>query len=266
LALDERLRNNSANLDPEVRRFYEDMIAVVESELKEPVESGVRIWSMYNHGFIVKTPTIIFAFDLVDGYKVWDYELRDSILDQIDVLYITHRHDDHRDLSVIKTIKDNGGEVVMPEEDQPGDFGTIYVSPGQELDIAGLQTKVFDGLHGVIPVRIYQVTTLEGLVFMHTGDNQTSETLPDGVKVDVLFLNAWVNESGSTEPAFGMRNSIKKLGPRLTIPGHIQELGHHYDPNDIKGRLSFMRVLIADDVPLPGVVSFQVWGEHCDFP
>jgi L-ascorbate metabolism protein UlaG (beta-lactamase superfamily) len=242
------------------------MIAVVESELNEPVESGVRIWSMYNHGFIVKTPSIIFAFDLVDGYKVWDYQLPDSVLDQIDVLYITHRHDDHRDLSVIKTIKDNGGEVVMPEEDQPGDFGTIYVYPGQELDIAGLQTKVFDGLHGVIPVRVYQVTTAEGLVIMHTGDNQTSETLPDGVKVDILLLNAWVNESGSTQPAIGMRNSIKKLGPRLTIPGHIQELGHHYDPSDIKGRLAFKEVLIADDVPLPGVVSFQVWGEHCDFP
>jgi L-ascorbate metabolism protein UlaG (beta-lactamase superfamily) len=266
LAFDKTLRNNTANFDPAVSEFYENMMRHMEEDFNEPVLSGMRIWLMYNHGFIVKTPSATFAFDLVHGYPQWDYRIPDSILEQIQVLFISHRHGDHRNLELIKTVKDFGGEVVMPIEDKPGDFGTIYLSPDQELTIAGLQVKAYDGLHELIPLRIYQVVTPEGLTIMHTGDNQTSETLPSGVKVDILLLNAWVNESGFDTPVAGMRNSIDKLGPRLTIPGHIQELSHHYDPNDIRGRLAYIRVIAVDAVPLPGEVSFQVWGEHCDFP
>ena len=49
----------------------------VESEITEPVASGVRIWSMYNHGFIIKTPSTVLAFDLVHGYPPWDYQIPD---------------------------------------------------------------------------------------------------------------------------------------------------------------------------------------------
>ena len=139
-------------------------------------------------------------------------------------------------------------------------------SADEELTLAGLHIKAYAGLHGDIPVRMYVVTTPEGLTIMHTGDNQTSETLPEGVKVDILLLNAWVNESGSDSPVDGMRNSINKLNPKLTILGHIQELGHVYDPSSITSRLSFEAPLAVDDGSLPGIVSVQVWGEHCDFP
>jgi hypothetical protein len=110
------------------------------------------------------------------------------------------------------------------------------------------------------------VTTPEGVTIMHTGDNQTSETLPDGVTVDILLLNAWVNESGFSSPEVGMTNSINKLTPKLTILGHIQELGHSYDPASIYSRLSFEAPLAVAEMPLPGDVSVQIWGEHCDFP
>ena len=266
LALDEYLKNNLSTIDPDIEEFYENMMGYVKSEISEPVLTGVRIWSMYNHGYIVKTPSTTFAFDLIDGIRQWDYQIPDSILEQIQVLFVSHRHDDHRDLSVMNAIKGFSGEVVMPLEDKPGDFGTIYLSPGQELTVTGLQVKAYDGLHGGIPVRIFQVTTPEGLTIIHTGDNQTSDTLPDGVTVDILLLNAWVNESGSVSAIVGMRNSINKLTPRLTIPGHIHELGHRYDPSDIKGRVPFEWPLAVDDVPLPGEVSVQIWGERCDFP
>jgi L-ascorbate metabolism protein UlaG (beta-lactamase superfamily) len=266
LALDEYLKNNLSTIDPDISALYENMMGYVESEINDPVLTGVRIWSMYNHGYIVKTPSTTFAFDLINGYRQWNYRIPDSILEQIQVLFVSHRHDDHRDLSIIKAIKGFGGEVVMPSEDKPGDFGTIYPSPGQELTVAGLQVKAYDGLHGTIPVRIFQITTPEGLTIMHTGDNQTSDTLPDGVTVDILLLNAWVNDSGSASAIVGMRNSINKLTPRLTIPGHIHELGHRYDPSDIMGRVPFEWPLAVDDVSLPGEVSVQIWGEHCDFP
>ena len=266
LELDAFLLDDSLNWRSDMVDFYSSMMGFVESEITEPVASGVRIWSMYNHGFIIKTPSTVLAFDLVHGYPPWDYQIPDSILEQIQVLFISHRHEDHRDMGIVRAIMAFGGKVVVPVEDSGASKDLISASADEELTLAGLQIKAYDGLHAEIPVRMFVVTTPEGLVIMHTGDNQTSETLPDGLTVDILLLNAWVNESGSASAIVGMQNSIKKLNPGLTILGHIQELGHYYAPSDVKSRLSFEDPLAADNGLLPGYVSVQVWGEHCDFP
>ena len=233
LALNEYLKDDASIWDENLITLYEDMMSIVASEIGEPVASGVRIWSMYNHGFIIKTPSTVFAFDLIHGYSGWEYQLPDAILEQIQVLFISHGHGDHQEYSITRGILDFGGEVVAPLENKSVAFDNIYLAPDEQVTVAGLHVKAYDGLHGGIPLRIYQVTTPEGLIIMHTGDNQTSETLPEGVTVDILFLNAWVNESGSNSPIIGMSNSINKLTPKLTIPGHIQELGHTYDPSSI---------------------------------
>lgn len=265
LALDTYLKDDSSRYNPDVMAFYGNMMDLVASEIAEPVTFGVRIWSMYNHGFIVKTPSSVFAFDLVQGYPSWNYQIPDSILNQIQVLFLSHKHDDHWDRTIIKEITDLGGKVVEPMEEKIAGYDFVYLSPDEETTQAGLQIKAFDGLHGGIPVRMYFVTTPEGFTIFHTGDNQTSETLPEGLTVDILLLNAWVNESGSASPVIGARNSIKKLNPKLTILGHIQEMSHTYDPSDPKSRLSFEAPLKVDDGSLPGVVSVQIWGEPCDF-
>jgi L-ascorbate metabolism protein UlaG (beta-lactamase superfamily) len=266
LDLDAYLKDDSLNWRADMVDFYSNMIGFVEYEITEPVASGVRIWSMYNHGFIIKTPSTIFAFDLVHGYAPWDYQIPDSILEQVQVLFISHRHADHNDMGIIRAITAFGGKVVMPAEDSRANKELVGLSADEETTLAGLQIKAYDGLHADIPVRMFVVTTPEGLTIMHTGDNQTSETLPEGLAVDILLLNAWVNESGSASPIIGMHNSIKKLSPELTILGHIQELSHFYAPSDVKSRLSFEAPLAADNGLLPGYLSVQVWGEQCNFP
>lgn len=266
LALDAFLKDSSKIRSPELIAFYGNMMSFVESEIAEPVTSGVRIWSMYNHGFIVKTPSTVFAFDLLNGYSSWHYTLPDAILKQIQVLFISHRHDDHRDMELVRAVMAFGGKVVVPVEDSLVNDEFVPMSPGEELTLAGLHIKAYDGLHADIPVRMFVVTTPEGVTIMHTGDNQTSETLPNGVKPDILLLNAWVNEDGSVSPVIGIHNSIRKLAPQLTILGHIQELSHLYDPYNNTSRLSFEAPLATDDGSAPGDLSVQVWGEHCDFP
>lgn len=266
LALDSYLKDDSNCCTPDMITFYRNMMGLVESEITEPVTSGVRIWSMYNHGFIVKASSSVFAFDLIPGYVSWQYKIPDAILEQIQVLFISHTHGDHSDYETNRAIIDLGGQVVMPEEDKQLSLDLVYMSADQELTLAGLHVKAYEGLHGDIPVRMYVVTTPEGFTIMHTGDNQTSETLPDGLAVDILLLNGWVNESGSASPEDGVRNCINKLNPKLTILGHIQELGHQYNPSDPKSRLSYEDPLAVDDGSLPGEVSVQIWGEHCDFP
>jgi len=190
LDLDGYLKDDSSRWNPDIITLYGNMMSIVESEITEPVTAGVRIWSMYNHGFIVKTPSSVFAFDLVPGYPSWKYQIPPSVLDQIQVLFLSHKHDDHWDRMIIKEISDRGGIVIEPVEEKIAGYDYVYLAPNEESTQAGLQIKAYDGLHGGIPVRMYGVTTPEGFTIMHTGDNQTSEYLPDGLKVDILLLNA----------------------------------------------------------------------------
>lgn len=266
LELDAYLKDDSLNWKPDMVDLYRNMIDFVDLEITEHVASGARIWSMYNHGFIIKTPSTVIAFDLVHGYAPWRYQIPDSILEQIDVLFISHGHEDHRDMGIMRKIMAFGGKVVVPMEGSQVNENMIPLAADGEVTVDGLQVKAYDGLHADLPVRMFFVTTPEGLTIMHTGDNQTSETLPDRLTVDILLLNAWVNESGSASAIVGTQNSIKKLSPKLTILGHIQELGHYYAPGDMKSRLAFETALAPDDGLLPGYVSVQIWGEHCDYP
>jgi len=42
------------------------------------------------------------------------------------------------------------------------------------------------------------------------------------------------------------------------IPGHIQEMGHDYDPNDIRGRVTYEEAYEVDDIPLDTKVMVKI--------
>jgi L-ascorbate metabolism protein UlaG (beta-lactamase superfamily) len=258
LALDNILKNDSSRTSTQMQNFYSSMMEKMSQELHESA-STASIWVMYNHGVIIKTPEIIFAFDLVPGYKGWSSSLLPSeIISKINVLFINHRHGDHYNSSITSTVTDNGGYVVVPSEDSW--MGNIALSPNDTLTLMGLKIKAHDGLHSV-PIRIYEVTTPSGLKIVHTGDNQTSESLPEIDEVDILLLNAWVNESGSSSAVIGMKNSLSKLNPFIMIPGHIQELGHDFNPDEPASRVPYKWAFEVVDEPINSDVMVMAWGE-----
>lgn len=238
-------------------KFYRLMMKKVALEITEPVVSGANIWMIYNHGFVVKTPEVVFAFDLVSFPAVvsdWYPVLPNDIVEQIDALFVTHEHPDHYAWNVVNRLAWED-YVVVPSEMLR--FGNIIpMGAGETATIAGLSVVAHDGLHST-PVRIYEVTTPGGLRFVHTGDNQTSETLPQLEDIDVLMLNAWVNESGLASAQEGMRNCIVKTQPRLTLPGHSWEFGHY--PAD---RRPYAEPLEVMDMDLPGDMFVLAWGER----
>ncbi|HEX9934071.1 MAG TPA: sugar-binding protein, partial [bacterium] len=260
LDLDDILKSDSSRTSQMVSMFYTSMIEKVNNEIKANVVKGASVWMMYNHGYIVKTPTVTFAFDLVDGYSSWSRQLPADLLKRIKVLFISHNHGDHYDASVVNAIINNGGYVVVPSENSY--LGNVGMSPGQALTLSGLDIHAYNGLHGEMPSRIYEVNCPNGLRILFTGDNQTSETLPQVEDIDVLFLNAWVNDSGVGTPVAGMRNSLAKLKPKMMIPGHIQELGHDYKPGDPTGRVIYQWAFEVDDVPVDSKVQVMAWGER----
>lgn len=137
------------------------------------------------------------------------------------------------------------------------DYGGLVINsaPIEPLHIKGLKVNVHFGLHSV-ENRIFEVTTVNGYKILHTGDNQTSEALPLIENIDILLLNASVNESGATYSSYGMRNCINKLKPTLMIPGHFQELFHDAD-NHANYKWSFY----INNGSLPFAVQVMVWGK-----
>lgn len=250
MTLDEILKVESSRDSSNVFEFYSSMMQKVSDEIQDEVFDGIRIWMMYNHGFIIKTPQSTFAFDLIDGYSGWqivrNYELPDNVVNRIDVLFISHEHKDHTDELLIQKIKDNGRLVINTVENEP-------------ILTNGLHVQTHLGLHSV-ENRIFEVTTANGYKIVHTGDNQTSEALPDIENTDVLLLNAWVNESGTTYTSVGMKNCINKLKPALMIPGHIHELWH-----DADSRAVYKWSYFIDNGSLPSSIQVMAWGEVLDF-
>ncbi|MCK4819813.1 hypothetical protein KA005_28875, partial [bacterium] len=259
LALDAILLDDSSRTAQSVFNFYTFMMEKVKKELQEDVSGEAAIWIMYNQGFVIKTSRIVFAFDLVDGYYGWTTYLPPELIKQIKVLFISHCHGDHYDKSVVDTVMAYGGYVVVPSEDSY--MGNVPMAAGDSLTILGLHIKAHYGLHNA-PVRIHEVTCPNGLKFLHTGDNQTSETLPEVDSLDVLLLSAWVNESGSATAVVGMRNCIDRLKPTVMIPGHIQELGHGYSPGNPTSRVPYEWAFEVDDEPVAAEVQVMAWGER----
>ncbi len=255
LNLDEYLKNyeSTRQTRADVADFYKRMISNVRFELRWPVVTGSRIWKMYNHGFIVKTPSSVFAFDLIDGWSN-NYFFQEELLQQIDALFVSHSHGDHSDTLVQKMVRNFGGDV----------FKTSNISAGTTVNADGFQVTAYNGLHSVTNY-IFTVTTSEGLTIMHTGDTQTSRVLPDNVNPDIFLVNAWMNESGSRPATVGVRNAVRKVAPALTIPGHIQELNHAYNPASVKTRVPYAWPLAVDDEPIPGNLSVMAWGERYDY-
>ncbi|MCH7886563.1 MAG: T9SS type A sorting domain-containing protein [Candidatus Marinimicrobia bacterium] len=257
LALENILNNDASRSAQSVSNFYYQMMNKVNTELSETVEKGAAIWMMYNHGFVIKTLNNVFAFDLVDGYSSWSGKLPAELLAQIDVLFYSHNHADHVGSGNIQaSVMNRGGYVVIPFESPI--FGNTPVAAGDNINLLGLEINAYNGLHSAAS-RIYEVTTSSGFKILHTGDNQTSVTLPNVENLDILLLNAWINESGSTSSVIGMRNSINKLKPEVMIPGHIQELGHS---SADRARWGYKSAFAVDDVEIPAQVQVMAWGER----
>lgn len=253
---------------PEVISFYKSRIAKIAAEMQLPVQSGFRVWNLYNHGFIVKTPTTTFAFDLVEGKNGWnDVELPPAILDQISALFISHEHGDHYDETekIPSYIKNHGGAVVYPKLAAPKKSVSLLVDGYETIQIKDLTVNTHAGDHNV-PVLIYEVITADGYKIVHTGDNNDYRDLPELDNIHVLLLNGWVSEADKVGASNldGMKNALLWMKPDVMIPGHFEELGHHRF--DRTGRYHYTEGLILqNDMTQKSKTIVLTWGERLDY-
>ncbi len=250
----------------------------IESIEQTTVTHGARLWKLYNHGFVLRTPTVTVGMDLVRGWRFMDApdeyyglsaEWVERLVNQVDLLTITHNHGDHRDTLVRDRALVRGIPLIMeasifaelpdhpllhrpprdPQGLQPATL-TISTATGHAV-----QLTVYPGHQNAnVPNNVYLIRTPEGITVMHTGDQ--SEDLDwhwiDSVglhhRVDLLLPNCWSND---------MARLVAGVRPRWTIFGHEVEMAHA--PSNREGYWRSFQLFRGQEEPRNLVLG---WGEE----
>jgi len=235
-----------------VQEFFHMRIEKAITDIENTqVDEGAKIWKLYNMGFVVKTKSVTMVFDLVRAVSSdsKDFELSTDIIKrfakQCDVLFVSHKHDDHQDKTVAQIFLDAGKPVVAPDQFWKED--PIYskithlkreANKVQKLKIKKgkikLKVVIYPGHQmAKTDVNVPLVFTPEGINIAHLGDQINEgdfmidydwiDKVSENFHVDIMIPTNWTNE---------LTRIAKGFNPALTIIGHENELGHKVDDRD----------------------------------
>ena len=269
LMLDAVFHDVTAPQRPAVQAFHHSRNLHALEEIKNTkVKEGMKIWKLYDMAAVIRTKTVTVGFDLVRGMsaKAKGFALSDSlmkeIINQCDILFISHQHYDHADIWVAQAFLDQGKPVVAPAdifENQSFYKKITHLVPEihkiQNVPIQGrkrnLEVVIYPGHQGTIINNVTVLKTPEGITFCHTGDQSSAsdfiwiDQVGKHIKVDVLMPNCWTSDPLRT---------AKGYNPKLIIPAHENELGHTIDHREAYA-LDYSRW----NVPFDKII--MTWGE-----
>ena len=211
---------------------------MLDEILKTRVASGVRIWKVYNMGFIVKTPNHTWGFDVRSGNTITRKFTPDQLAKLVkilDVLFLSHNHPDHIGTDLVREMVRAGKTVVRPTDDTVSELNgdphlrNLYGRFGKAVKVDGLLVRAFPGYQEIpnqeVPCCVYAVTA-DGITVAHCGDNQNPqpyELLEKArIKPDVMMING--------RPGFAF--CLKTVQPKLALIGHEHELKHQASGRD----------------------------------
>jgi glyoxylase-like metal-dependent hydrolase (beta-lactamase superfamily II) len=246
-ALDQVFHTRSAPFLHSVRDYLRERIDVALGQIAtEEVVSGITVWQLYSHGWIVKTRTHHWAHDICEGYggAVMTEAQIDGLLDGVDALFCSHWHRDHTSPVVLKRAM-RLGVPVLTSPIQDGRAGAVLnalgtevdevlphitiVEPGSTGEVAGLRYHALPGHQDDLFNTMF-VVEADGETVMQTGDEWNVDDFPwiaklsESYKIDLLL--SWMVE---------LKLYTDGIRPRVVIPGHENELGHlieHREPYD----------------------------------
>jgi L-ascorbate metabolism protein UlaG (beta-lactamase superfamily) len=166
-------------------------------------------------------------------------ELMQRIIDQVDILFISHYHRDHADSWVAERFLVQNKPVVTPPDLWKDSLFYGKIShpernfllkheiklPGKDRRLSFVTCPGHQGEK--VTNNVSLVFTPEGMVFAHTGDQSNQEDfswidrIGEHYSIDVLMTNSW-----SVYPDFRLYRGFQ---PRLVLPGHENEMGHSID-------------------------------------
>ena len=280
LLLDAVFHEHFAVYRKPVQQYFRSQVDKVIHELETTkVEKGVRIWKIYDMGFIARTKTVTLAFDLVTGITsgspdfAMSAEQVERLAKQCDALLITHRHPDHADKVVAEKFISLGLPVLAPAQvwkEDPISENIIHPErvsgkiQALKLKKNTLDMVVYPG-HQLksIDCNVYVLKTPEGIWLAHNGDQINEgdfmmdwdwiDKIKDTQKVDVLMTNAWTTD---------IMRMVKGFNPKLVLPGHEIEMGHTvWDRLPYWGDDAYLGLNYAELKKSKYPVVVTTWGE-----
>lgn len=262
------------------QHFFRERVDQIIKELETTkVETGVCLWKVYNMGFIARTKTVTIAFDLVTGITggsadfAMSTEEVDQLVKQCDVLFISHRHPDHADKIIAESFLQKGLPVIAPKQAWKNDSIQSRITHLEriaekqqhlKLKNCSLDLIVYPG-HQLksIDNNVYLVTTPEGIVLAHIGDQINEgdfmidfdwiDQVKKLHKVDVLMPNAWTTD---------IFRIVRGFNPKIVMPGHELEMGHVvWDRLPYWGDDEYLELNYAELKKSKYPVIVTVWGE-----
>lgn len=270
VSLDQLLHDTDNDATEPFYTFINKRMQRVLKDLDRPVSKGLRIYKLYNDGFIIKSKKATVAIDLIPGGPNDKPFITDSIIYGIagkcDALFISHVHADHANLNIAKSFAARGKRVIVPNGVWVGVDPLI-----QPIEVGGEETDIeFEELDLTLHVlpghqdNIYNNINVvefhgEGTV-AQTGDQWNGPDLSWIVNVykhhniDVLMPNCWIHD---------MEESIRGFNPKLIITGHENELGEHSIDHREAYWVTIKKMEAMPNLNIPYVL--MTWGEWYDY-
>ena len=256
--------NYSTDASPEDIRAFNEVVYAYCASARDRVfaevagakipEGQLRLWRIYNMGFIIKGPRHTVAIDVTylpqfrdkpdrrcapnKDFVIWKPEDWRRLVELTDMFVLTHPHDDHYCGKGIAAYLAVGKPVVLPcgldklkvpagVSDAGQNCIVLAHDNPEPIDIGGVKVWNFMGHQGKkVPCNVY-LMEIDGVRVAHNGDNSAVEKekmLAKCPPADVIIASTWnrvramVGACAAT-PGFDRSRSV-------LIPSHENELTH----------------------------------------
>lgn len=266
--LDQIFHDTRLDGSPIVRKYLDRRMGLVLDDLKNPLANGIKVYKLYNDGWIVRTPEVTIGWDIYRGvhkkepsFQLMSDSVAEALADSCDILFLTHNHPDHVDPYVVDRFLSKGKPVVAADEILPDNKGVthtrrekIWNETFKAANGVRLKVTVIPGHQDKLQNNIFVVITPEKYVVCSTGDqwlkadNDMIMNLRGKIpEVDVLMPICWASD---------LPGLCKSFGAKLVLTGHENELCHHGIDHREAYWLSYNKL---EDFPIPN--SLMTWGE-----
>lgn len=219
-----------------IKEFAASRVDRVLADLEKPMKEadGIKIYKIYNDGFILRARKVTLAVDLNGkfGQLIADWQMN-RLVDHCEALFVTHNHSDHYDDHVIKMFTAAGKPVYAIANYVTEDKGVRLIrwEKPKEMRLkcadCKLKVKVFPGHQDELINNIYVFYLPGGYSVAHLGDQYNKEDMAwiRGIgkevgELDVLIINCWSND---------FNDYVKAFNPQVIVSGHENEVGHTID-------------------------------------